>query len=235
MTARTITPQMRIWIDQSQGMVRAIATRIYSTLPKSIVAFDDLVGYGQLGLMQAAHAFDESRENSFQTYAYYRIRGAIYDGLSQMSWTDRSMRMRIRAERLSAEMLDDQVAAYRRSVAGENSASDADWLVQTTEKIAVIHLLGDCSSDASSIESMAVDDSNSSEDEVSDSELRTLIRQLVDQLPSEEKVIVEMTYFQGKTLTEAADFLGKSKSWASRLHAKILERLARKLAAHGIS
>lgn len=235
MTTRTITPQMRIWIDQSQGMVRAIATRIYSTLPRSVVAFEDLVGYGQLGLMQAAHGFDETRETSFQTYAYYRIRGAIYDGLSQMSWTDRSMQMRIRAERLSAEMLDAQLAAFQRSNAGESSLEDADWLVRTTEKIAVIHLLGDCSTEASTIENMAVDQGSSPEDEVSDGELKVLIRRLVDQLPSEEKTMVEMTYFQGKTLTEAADLLGKSKSWASRLHAKILEKLARKLASQGIS
>ena len=235
MTARTVTPQMRIWIDQSQGMVRAIATRIYSTLPRSVVAFEDLVGYGQLGLMQAAHGFDETRETSFQTYAYYRIRGAIYDGLSQMSWTDRSMRMRIRAERLSAEMLDEQVAAYQRGTAGESSVEDADWLVQTTEKIAVIHLLGDCSSDASAIESMAVDQGSSPDDEGSDGELRVLILPLVQRVPTDEKIIVEMTYFQGKTLTEAAEHLGKSKSWASRMHAKVLEKLARKLAAQGIS
>jgi len=225
---------MRIWIDQSQGMVRAIATRIYATLPKC-VPYDDLVAYGQLGLMQAAHAFDESREASFQTYAYHRIRGAIYDGLSQMTWSDRSMRMRIRAERLSAEMLDEQVAANQRSMANSSSAADADWLVQTTEKIAMIHLLGDCSSESSSIESMAIDHGSMPDDEVSDGELRTLIRQLVDDLPDEERTMIEMTYFQGRTLTEAAEHLGRSKSWASRLHARILEKLARKLAAQGIS
>lgn len=225
---------MRIWIDQSQGMVRAIAMKIYATLPKS-VSYDDLVAYGQLGLMQAAHAFDDSREASFQTYAYHRIRGAIYDGLSQMSWTDRSMRMRIRAERLSAEMLDEQVAAYQRSRAGDSTSADADWLVQTTERIAVIHLLGDCSGEASNIESMAIDDGAKPEDELTDSELRTLLRKLVSELPEEEKGIIEMTYFQGKTLTEAADLLGKSKSWASRLHSRILEKLARKLASQGVS
>jgi DNA-directed RNA polymerase specialized sigma subunit len=46
--------------------------------------------------------------------------------------------------------------------------------------------------------------------------------------------MIEMTYFQGKTLTEAAERLGKSKSWASRLHTRILEKLSRKLSAQGI-
>jgi DNA-directed RNA polymerase specialized sigma subunit len=42
-----------------------------------------------------------------------------------------------------------------------------------------------------------------------------------------------LTYFEGKTLTEAADELGKSKSWASRVHTRILEKLARSMACHG--
>lgn len=232
MTARPMTPQMQVWIDQSQGMVRAIATRIYSTLPRS-VSYEDLVAYGQLGLVQAAHAFDESREASFQTYAYHRIRGAIYDGLSQMSWTDRTLRMRIRAERLSAEMLDEQIAVNRRMTNQDALAADADWLVQTTEKIAVIHLLGDCSGESSGIEGLAVDHTTLPAQEVADNEMRQLVRSLVEQLPDEERCMVEMTYFEGKTLTEAAEKLGKSKSWASRLHARILEKLARKLAAQG--
>jgi RNA polymerase sigma factor for flagellar operon FliA len=33
-------------------------------------------------------------------------------------------------------------------------------------------------------------------------------------------------YFEGYTLQDAGDLLGISKSWASRLHAKILESLA---------
>ena len=107
MDNRAITPQMQSWIDQSQGMIRAIATKIYSRLPRH-VNYDDLVSFGHLGLMQAAHSFQPDKDVSFQTFAYHRIRGCIYDGLGKMSWTSRTMSLRLRAERLSAELLEQQ-------------------------------------------------------------------------------------------------------------------------------
>ncbi len=52
--------------------------------------FDDLVGYGMLGLMKAIKAFDASRGILLKTYAEYRIRGEILDGLRVMNWLSRS-------------------------------------------------------------------------------------------------------------------------------------------------
>jgi len=226
---RPITPQMRIWIDQSQGIVRSLATRIYSTLPKS-VSYDDLVAYGQLGLMQAAHAFDSEKGVSFQTFAYHRIRGAIYDGLSKMNWNDRSIELRVRAEQLSSAVMEQQIEASHRYALMQSRAADAESLVRITERVAIIHLLGDSSHDRRGLAELAVDPDLTPQEEMAEREMRSLVRSLVDQLPDEERAIVVMTYFEGKTLTEAANHLRKSKSWASRTHGKILEKLARMLA-----
>lgn len=230
MSIRPITPQMRAWIDQSQGIVRSLATRIHVTLPKS-VSYDDLVAYGQLGLMQAAHSFDEGKGVSFQTFAYHRIRGAIYDGLSKMNWSERSLEMRIRAEQMSAAMMEQQIETSQRNAWIQSRASDAESLVRITERVAMIHLLGDCSNEAGGLAELAVDPELSPQEEMLEGEMRSLLRTLVEELPSDERSIIVMTYFEGKTLTEAASRLGKSKSWASRTHGKILEKLARRLAS----
>lgn len=221
--------QMRSWVDQSQGMVRAIATKICSRLP-SHVNYDDLVSYGQVGLMQAAHAFDPEKQVAFQTFAYYRIRGAIYDGLGKMSWTSRAMIQRLRAEKLSAELLDQQLA--RDSETQDSLSSDADWLVRTTERIAIVHLLADDSDEGSGLEREFSDGALAPDEAVEHQELCEILRQLVDELPELECELIKRTYFQGQTLTEAAEAVGRSKSWASRVHARVLEKLARGLAAH---
>ncbi|MBX3421652.1 MAG: sigma-70 family RNA polymerase sigma factor [Pirellulaceae bacterium] len=228
MNSRNSEADMRIWIDHSQGMVRSIATRIHVGLPKS-VQYDDLVGYGQLGLVQAAQSYDPSKSVSFQTYAYYRIRGAIYDGLAKMSWTSRALQARIRAERLSAEMLDQQVEEWRAS-AQQSLAEDADWLVQTTERIAMIHLLSDGSDDSRSLETTAVADEPQPEEELAEEETRAMLRNMIGELKPDEQTIIRQTYFENKSLVETAGLFGKSKSWISRKHAKILEKLARRLA-----
>lgn len=234
MNVRPITPEMRNWIEQSQGIVHSIATRIYSTLPKS-VSYDDLVAYGQLGLMQAAHSFDVTKEVSFQTYAYHRIRGAIFDGLAKMHWSDRSLGVKIKAEQMSAAAMEQQIENLQRMASQKSQAADAESLTRITERVAMIHLLGDCSDGPDGLAQLAVDSELSPEEAMVERELRAVVRSLVEELPEEERAIIVLTYFEGKTLTEAADSLGKSKSWASRTHAKILEKLARRLAAKRVA
>lgn len=232
MDKRTITPQMRAWIDQSQGMIRAIATKISSRLPPT-VNYDDLVSYGQLGLMQAVYSFQTDKNVTFQTFAYHRIRGAMYDGLGKMNWTSRVISLRIRAEKLSADLLEQQLDANRRAEAAESLSADADWLLRTTERIAVVHLLTDSSDDGNGLAVAAVDREVTADEAAAHQELCNLLKEHVARLPDTERQLILLTYFEGKTLTEAADDLGKSKSWASRVHARILEKLARSMACHG--
>lgn len=233
MDKRNITPQMQAWIDQSQGMVRAIATKIFSRLPSNVI-YDDLVSYGQLGLMQAVFSFQPDRDVTFQTFAYHRIRGAIYDGLGKMSWTSRAISQRIRAERLSAELLEQQVHASRALETAASLSADADWLVRTTERIAVVHLLSENSENSQGLAETVPDEAITADEAVAHHELCDLLRSTVAQLPETERLLIQMTYFEGKSLTDAAEKLSKSKSWASRVHARILEKLARSLACHGV-
>lgn len=71
--------------------VRKIASALCRRLPKH-VPLDDLVSYGVLGLIQAIRRFDPAKGCQFQTYATFRIRGAIVDGLREMDWASRRLR-----------------------------------------------------------------------------------------------------------------------------------------------
>ena len=70
-------------VEECQGLVRSLALKVHRGLPRR-VDLDDLIGYGQVGLVEAANEFDGSRGTRFATFAYYRIRGAIYDGLAAL-------------------------------------------------------------------------------------------------------------------------------------------------------
>lgn len=67
--------------------VRRIARSLAVALPPSI-EFDDLVGWGELGLVDAASRFDPARGVQFRTFAHHRIRGAILDGLRREPGAD---------------------------------------------------------------------------------------------------------------------------------------------------
>src|SRR6202171_1906624 len=73
--------------------VRLIARRIHERLPES-VSLDDLVSTGVVGLIAAIDRFDASHNVKLKTYAEYKIRGAILDGLRGLDWAPRQQRRR---------------------------------------------------------------------------------------------------------------------------------------------
>src|SRR5690606_40878733 len=86
-----------------------------STMPHSI-ELSDLVQDGVLGLIDAAHRFDEARGIKFETFAERRVRGAIIDALRRDAWP-RGVR-RVRRELESAR--ED----LRRELGTEPSLAD---------------------------------------------------------------------------------------------------------------
>ena len=77
------------------SFVKYVAGRIAVNLPSN-VDFEDLVGYGIFGLIDAIEKYDPSRNVKFKTYAQTRIRGAIFDELRMLDWTPRSVRQKAR-------------------------------------------------------------------------------------------------------------------------------------------
>ena len=64
--------------------------------------YDDLVGYGIFGLIDAIDKFDYGKNVKFETYASLRIRGAILDQIRKMDWIPRSLRQK--QKRIEAAM-----------------------------------------------------------------------------------------------------------------------------------
>src|SRR3954452_12412337 len=109
-------------VEQHLSLVQAIAAKLKRTLGRTI-DFEDLVAYGTKGLLEAAKRFDPSQGAAFSTFAYYRIRGAMLDGLRTMGWYSRADYARYRAEERTNEYL--QNAADRSGPAAAAPRSDA--------------------------------------------------------------------------------------------------------------
>ena len=215
--------------------MRSIATSVRRKSPRNI-ELDDLIAYGQVGLAQAARDFDPHRGNTFSTYAYYRIRGAIYDGLSKLSWTSRARYNRLRYEQMANEVTCDHNDEEPWSEGKSSVGQDAHWLGSLSEKLAVVYFttIGEPRAQGSSL--MLADTSEPTpSDQVATEELSQKIHAMVDSLPAQAADLVRSTYFEGLTLQEAGKRLGISKSWASRVHAKALQQLARSLKLVGIT
>jgi RNA polymerase sigma factor FliA len=215
-------------IDECQGLVRSLALRIQKGLPRHL-ELDDLISYGQVGLAEAARDFDAARGGQFTTFAYYRIRGAIYDGVSKMSWVSRSQYRRLKYQQLADETL------RLNSESGVEEGALA-WLKDVTGALAIVYLSTRAAAGEQS-ESMDLEDPAgvSPQDAAIERETNRRLCELIDALPSESRELIRATYFEGLTLTEAGQRLGIGKAWASRLHARTLQRLARALRLAGVS
>jgi len=212
-------------IFMHQGLVRAIARGIHRSLPR-FIELDDVIGYGQLGLTQAAREFDPDRGIQFSTFAYYRIRGAILDGANQMNWLRRKRRAGDAYDRMSGDVLSTEAADAE---AGAGQTNDAVWLSDVGGKLGMIFLLSQAGDDNE--QRLEVTDPEAEAPLVSllDAELKQTLRTLLDELPADARKLIHSTYFEGKTLKEAGASLGISKAWASRLHSRCLDQLARGL------
>src|SRR5262245_10160555 len=97
-------------ISDGQALVQSLVTKVCRSIPMRVDR-DDLVSYGEIGLAEAARDFDPEQGVSFTTFAYYRVRGAIYDGLSKMSWTSRAYYKRLKYRQMSNEVMQADAGA----------------------------------------------------------------------------------------------------------------------------
>lgn len=215
-------PSIHDLIAEGRALVRSVAIRIHRKVPVR-VDLDDLIAYGELGLAEAARDFQPERGNQFSTFAYYRIQGAIYDGLSKMTWTSRARYRRLRYESMAQDVLESE----RDGSPGteQDPAESGRWFARVTERLAVVYLVSDGDDDNNPINN-AVDPTAAPYSNLIHREANEKLREMVNKLPEAERRLINYVYFEGLTLQEAGNRLGFSKSWASRLHAKILESLA---------
>ena len=89
--AKSYSQKRQELIVKYTPLIKYIANRIAIRLP-SHIDIEDIVNTGVLGLMDAIEKFDPTRGVKFETYAEFRIKGAILDELRALDWVPRSVR-----------------------------------------------------------------------------------------------------------------------------------------------
>jgi RNA polymerase sigma factor for flagellar operon FliA len=214
-------------IEQHLPLVQAIARKVKQNV-RARVDLDDLVAYGHKGLVEAAERFDARQGVAFSTFAYYRIRGAMFDGLRAMGWYSRADYARYRAEERVNEYLRNQAereGAARAAVPSGKEAEKppAETLQEISEVLAAIATIHIVSLEAAS--HVADETFEAPDNQIDLLKMRPRLQEAVRGLPEKERRLMELYYFENKTLEEAGHVLGLSKSWSCRLHARAVSLL----------
>lgn len=127
--ARTKSSKIREkLILEYAGLVKIVAGRLGMYLGYT-VEYDDLVGYGIFGLIDAIDKFELSKGVKFETYASLRIRGAIIDQIRKMDWIPRTIRSKQKKIETAMQELERELGRT------PNSEELAEYLEVTVEEV----------------------------------------------------------------------------------------------------
>ncbi|MET0386245.1 MAG: sigma-70 family RNA polymerase sigma factor [Polyangiales bacterium] len=209
------------FVKEYEGFVRAIALQTRSQLGLDS-AVEDLVAFGFQGLLEARQRFDASKGVAFKSFAHYRVRGAILDGVRAMARLPRRAYARLRA----AEALDQVAESGADNQGAANAAPKTEANLRSID--AILGRVAAAYTVAVSAED-AAQGAGSPEDALLHEERLTRMRAALSTLPDRERHMIEGHYFQGKRFDTLSAELGISKSWGSRVHAHALDLLRQAL------
>ncbi len=235
---KTKSPAIRDkFIRQYMPLVKYVAGKVSAGMPDS-VEFDDLVGYGQFGLLDAINKFDPDKNVKFKTYAVTRIRGAIFDELREQDWVPRSVRQKAREIEEAIGELESKLgrAATDSEIAKAMGMSENEYQ-STIMKVSGTSILslndvwysGDDSDHMSIGDNIESPTSLNPDVIVERDEVRKVIIEAINELPKNEKMVILLYYNEDLTFREIGKVLKVSESRISQLHTKANMRLRAKL------
>jgi RNA polymerase sigma factor for flagellar operon FliA len=217
-------------IEHYLPLVEYVSNRLAVGLPKNVQR-EDLTSHGVMGLIDAIEKFDYQRGLQFETYASWRIRGAIIDGLRQGDWVPRSLREKAKKIEEAYQILEQQ---YLRSV----TDSEISQYLQVSEKefqqmVQDIAVTAVCSIDdpireeeAETRRSLLVDENaKNPEYKVDEFFLKETLAKAIEKLTEKERTVVSLFYYEELSLSEIAEVMSLSPSRISQLHSKAILRL----------
>jgi len=217
-------------------LVRHVVERVAATLPKN-VDHEDLYSAGVLGLLDAHAKFDTGKGVKFETYAVWRIKGAVLDQLRALDWVSRSMRRKARNLDGVTRLLDQKLgrAASEDEVARELRMSRRDFyrLLDHVRGAVLVSLdetrAGEDQDSATLADHLADPNAVDLEARLADEQMRRVMLRTLDQLPEQERLVVTLYYYEHLTLKEIGRTLGISESRVSQVHTRAMLRLKLRL------
>lgn len=204
-------------VEAYTPLVRRLAARVYSRRIGGELEYADLVQLGMVGLLEAIDRYTPARGVRFETFATYRVEGAILNGLPSYSELQRQLALR-------RDMARERTASLRQAQAGQDRSA-----LERLADVAIGLALGFALEDSGLA---STDEPAEPDNAYARVELVQLRRQLADlthQLPDAERRVVFRHYFQQQPFDEIAAGTGLTKGRISQIHHAALKRLRERL------
>lgn len=216
-------------------LVKLVAGRLSMYLGYT-VEYDDLVGYGIFGLIDAIDKFDSEKEVKFETYASLRIRGAILDHIRKMDWIPRTLRQK--QKKIDNAIKEIEVEKGRNakdSEIAERIGITEEELIGWQSQMKISNLISlneymDAENDNGY--GMEIPDKKQfaqPEKVLEENELKQMLMESLELLTEKEKKVTILYYYEELTLKEISEILEVSESRISQLHTRALQKMRKKM------
>lgn len=215
-------------------LVKLVAGRLSMYLGFN-VEYDDLVGYGIFGLIDAIDKFDLMKDVKFETYASVRIRGAILDQIRKMDWIPRTIRQKQKKIEAAIHDIERELGhpASDNEIAAKLGISEDEYINwQNQMKVTGVVSLNEFMEQGSDVP----EDTNNlassfdkPEEALEKEELKKMLAESLQLLTDKEKKVILLYYYEELTLKEISNVLEVSESRVSQLHTRALQKMREKL------
>jgi RNA polymerase sigma factor for flagellar operon FliA len=223
-------------VMQYAPLVRRVARSLPLEIP-GLLEYEDAVGYGTCGLVEAVRRYDPTKGTNFHAYAVRRIRGAMIDAFRRMDRLSRTMRQKARDVQRAQSELEvalgrtptEHEAAAHMGVSIEayrDATSNARWVTVSLDRM----LARDEDGDSFPAAEMPTNDEDIDFTRVfEERELYNEMIIAVKNLPERERLVISLYYVDKLTMKDIAAVLTVSETRVSQLHGQAVKRLRRSL------
>lgn len=210
-------------------LIKYVAGRL-SMYFGSNVEYDDLVGYGVFGLIDAIDKFDLNKGVKFETYASLRIRGSIIDSIRGMDWAPRSLRQKQKElEKVYSQIENEKGKAATDEEVARKIGISLEEYYKLLNEINMSSMFSLEEFLEQNYEVSTTLDTNKREElpekQTEFNELKAILASNIDRLPEKERDVITLYYYEELTLKEISHIMKVSESRISQLHTKALLRL----------
>jgi RNA polymerase sigma factor FliA len=219
-------------IMQYAPLVKNIVGRLAAKLPIDAADKEDLVNVGIMGLMSALDKYDKSRNVQFETYASFRIRGAVLDELRAKDWVPRATRSKDNKIEGAMNALKRKLgrAPNEGEIAGHLGIT-LDEYYKLLDEARCVSLISTEDLPPDYLEKYSREDVFEEINEgnplnmLVDMEFREKLKEAINQLPPKEKLVLSLYYYEELTMKEAGRVMDLTESRVCQLHAQAVLRL----------
>ena len=235
--AKTRSPEIREKIILEYApLVKLVAGRLSMYLGYN-VEYDDLVGYGIFGLIDAIDKYDNMKAVKFETYASLRIRGAILDQIRKMDWIPRTIRQKQKKIDAAIKEIETREgrAATDEEIAKSLGISDEEYNSwQSQMKITGVVSLDEFmeSGTEAPAQQNIQQRFDTPEEVIEKEEMKKVLEQALELLTEKEKKVILLYYYEDLTLKEISNVLEVSESRISQLHTKALLKMKKTMGSY---